>query len=82
MEVGGEGEKTGKRGIGEGSSGTNLATIFLPPGKYTPLAVPAHDLLDVASLHSMRFRTVRNAVAIFEVDTMLMQQMKPLLLVV
>lgn len=82
MEVGGEGEKNGKRRIGEGSIGTDLATIFLPPGKYTTLAVAAHDLLDIASLHSMRLRAVGDTVTVFQVDPMLMQQMKPLLLIV
>ena len=61
---------------------TDLSTIFLPPGKHTALAVSAHDLLDIASLHSVRLRAIRDTVAIFQVDSVLMQQMKPLLLVV
>lgn len=59
---------------------THLATILLPPSEDTAFAITAHQYLDVLPVHPFRSSSITETV--FEIDSMLPKEVKPLLFVV
>jgi hypothetical protein len=61
----------------------HLPTVFFPPGEDTALTIAtAHEHFDILAIHTLGLGAISYSVGIFEVDTVLMEKMHSLLLVV
>jgi hypothetical protein len=61
----------------------NLPTIFLSPREYpTGTITTPHEALNLFTVHAPSLVAVSEAITIFEVDPMFVEQMQPLLFIV
>lgn len=60
----------------------HLLAVLFPPSKNALSILTTHEPVDLLTIHTPGFRAIRQAVAILEVDAMLVQEVPALLLVV
>lgn len=66
-----------------GRRSSHLSPVLLPPSKQAPFTFPAsHDQIDILPFHSSSPRRIAQIVPIFEIDSMLVEQVLALLFVV
>ena len=74
-------ERKNERGKEEGI--IYLAAVFLSPSKNSALALTAaHESFHLFAVHALRLCSVCDTVPIFEINTVLVEEVKPLLFVI
>jgi hypothetical protein len=68
-------------GINNDFTAANLSAVFFPPGEDAALT-SAHDHFNVLAVHTLCLCSISYSIGIFEVDTMLVKELRSLLLII